>query len=130
MARLTRDVLRPPTIGPIFGAIGAIEPDDQAPEPGTHEREPGSVAMDAHHAVYGDRQDDYGHPRTNTDRTAVIWQALLGDKLAEGATITGADVARCMIGVKLSRDVNEPKRDNRVDIAGYAVVLDRLETGQ
>lgn len=89
-----------------------------------------TVSSEAYGAVYGERQDSYGHPRQNMDRTAVIWQAILGHKLGEGETITGEDVARCMIGVKLARDVHTPKRDNRIDIAGYAMILDRLETGE
>lgn len=91
---------------------------------------PDSIALEAHHAVYGDRQADYGHPREDFTRTAIIWTGLLQHKLAEGAYIEAEDVPRCMIGVKLARDVHSPKRDNRVDIAGYAITLDRLETGK
>lgn len=91
---------------------------------------PTSVATEAHHAVYGDRQADYGHPREDFTRAAVLWTALLQHKLGDGAYIEPEDIGRCMIGVKLARDVHSPKRDNRVDIAGYAITLDRLETGQ
>jgi len=31
-----------------------------------------------------------------------------------------------MIGVKISRECNKPKRDNRIDIAGYAEALDMV----
>lgn len=31
-----------------------------------------------------------------------------------------------MIAVKISRECHRPKRDNRVDIAGYAEVLDMV----
>lgn len=89
-----------------------------------------SVAMEAHGLVYGDREGDYGHPREDFTRTAILWTGLLQHKLADGAYIEADDIGRCMIGVKLSRDVNGPKRDNRVDIAGYAITLDRLETGK
>lgn len=91
---------------------------------------PGSVALEAHAAVYGDRQDDYGHPREDFTRTAVLWTGLLQHKLAEGEWIEAEDIGRCQIAVKLARDVHAPKRDNRVDIAGYALTLDRLETGR
>jgi len=89
-----------------------------------------SVALEAHAAVYGDRQADYGHPREDFTRTAIIWTGLLHHKLAEGAFIDAEDVPRLQIGVKLARDVHSPKRDNRVDMAGYAITLDQLETGQ
>lgn len=80
--------------------------------------------------MYGDRQGDYGHPRADFTRTAIMWTALLQHKLADGEHIEPEDIGRCMIAVKLSRDVNSPKRDNRVDMAGYALTLDRLETGK
>ena len=32
----------------------------------------------------------------------------------------------CMIAVKISRECHRPKRDNRVDIAGYAEALDMV----
>ena len=33
-------------------------------------------------------------------------------------------VPLCMIAVKISRECHEPKRDNMIDIAGYAETLD------
>ena len=91
---------------------------------------PTTVLEDAQHAVYGDRGQDYGHPREHWTRTACVWTGLLTHKLAEGEHITPEDVGRLYIGDKLCRDVHAPKRDNRVDIAGYALCLDRLETGR
>ena len=32
-----------------------------------------------------------------------------------------------MIVIKLCREENKPKKDNRVDIAGYALTLDMVE---
>lgn len=90
----------------------------------------GSILEEAHTAVYGDRQDDYGHPREDMTRQAIIWTGLLHHKLADGAHLEPEDIARCMVGTKLARDVNAPKRDNRVDGAGYFLCLDRLETGR
>lgn len=89
-----------------------------------------SVALEAHHIVHGDRQADYGHPREDFTRQAILWTGLLQHKLADGAFLEPEDIARCMIATKLARDVHSPKRDNRVDMAGYAITLDRLETGQ
>lgn len=92
--------------------------------------QPESVALEAHGHVYGDRQADYGHPREDFTRAAIIWTGLLQHKLADGAYIEAEDIGRCQIGTKLARDVHAPKRDNRVDMAGYAITLDRLETGK
>jgi len=91
---------------------------------------PATILEDAQAAVYGDRQEDYAHPRENFTRTAIIWTGLLQHKLADGAFIDAEDIPRCMIGLKLARDVHSPKRDNRVDGAGYFLTLDRLETGR
>lgn len=91
---------------------------------------PDSVAIEAHHIVHGDRQADYGHPREDFTRQAILWTGLLQHKLADGEYLEAEDIARCMIATKLARDVHSPKRDNRVDMAGYAITLDRLETGQ
>ena len=43
-----------------------------------------------------------------------MWSAILGQE------VTPAQVGLCMIAVKVSRECHKPKRDNLVDIAGYA----------
>lgn len=63
--------------------------------------------------VDGDRQNDYGHPLDDFSKTAKIWSAILGIE------VTPKQVALCMIGVKISREVNRPKDDNLIDMAGY-----------
>lgn len=76
---------------------------------------PENILKEADKIVGGDRNADYGGPRQDFDRTAQIWGAILGIK-----NITAMQVALCMIGVKMSRQCNKIKRDNLVDIAGYA----------
>lgn len=76
-----------------------------------------SVLDDAHNAVHGDRYDDYGHPAVNLERTAKMWSAMLGIE------VDGEMVAALFIAAKLSRHMHEPKRDNVVDIAGYAEAM-------
>ncbi|MEZ6193269.1 MAG: DUF4406 domain-containing protein [Phycisphaerales bacterium] len=66
------------------------------------------------------RHNDYGHPRHDFARTARMWSGILAGKLREGAQITTEDVPLCMIAVKLARQAHRHKRDNLVDIAGYA----------
>ncbi len=68
----------------------------------------------------GTRQDDYGHPAGDFARTAQMWTAILGDKLIGNQRVVADDVPLCMIAVKLARQVHRHKRDNLVDIAGYA----------
>lgn len=69
--------------------------------------------LEAQSLVNGARNADYGHPLDDFSRTAQIWGAILG------IYITAEQVSLCMIGLKLSREVNKPKRDNIVDAHGY-----------
>lgn len=90
--------------------------------------EKGSILEEAQRLVHGHRGDDYGHPADDFAKTAKIWTGILMPKLLPGVEISVDDVPMCMIGVKLSREVNKPKRDNRVDGAGYFETLDMVRT--
>jgi hypothetical protein len=67
-----------------------------------------------------DRNSSYGEPEDNFQRIADFWNVFLQDKLKDGAKITAGDTAALVIMVKLAREMNAPKEDNKVDIAGYA----------
>lgn len=62
----------------------------------------------------GDRQAQYGPPDQDFRRIAAMWGAL------KGVPFTAREVAMFMVCVKLSRETHQKKRDNWVDIAGYA----------
>jgi hypothetical protein len=86
------------------------------------------VLEEANRLVHGDRQSGYGHPRDNHAATAELFNAYLRRKY-EG-TFPGLDARDvCVFNIcqKLSRFANAPKRDNLVDIAGYAANLEMLE---
>lgn len=77
--------------------------------------EPETALQEAQRLVHGERGADYGHPIDDYTRTGRIWGAILG--------IGDIDPRICclmMAGVKMSREVNLHKRDNLVDLAGYA----------
>lgn len=80
----------------------------------------GSVCEEALRLVYGDREDAYGHPAQDFARIALVWQAVLQ------VPITAHQVGLCLAGMKLVREAIKPRRDNRVDLAGYAETLERL----
>lgn len=76
-----------------------------------------SVLLEAQGLVHGNRGADYGHPLDDYTRTAGMVSAMLAHILKR--PIRADEMIQIMICVKLSRQVNKPKRDNTVDGAGY-----------
>lgn len=76
-----------------------------------------SILEEAYRLTHGDRAAAYGNPLDDYNRTAALFSALIGHKLKE--PITAHEMALGMVCVKLSREMNKPKRDNAVDGAGY-----------
>jgi len=115
---------------PVLGAEN-LQPLQSAPVPLVHlhrlriRREessdtPEPVLDEAKRITASDRQEDYGHPSQDFTRTSQMWTGILAGKLRDGAEVTPMDVPLCMIAVKLARQAHRHKRDNLVDIAGYA----------
>lgn len=90
----------------------------------------GNILQEAEKIVYGDREQNYGNPKENWQDTADIMSAFLHARgyLARDVQLSADEAAKLMIGVKLAREARKPSRDNRVDIAGYALVADRILT--
>lgn len=85
------------------------------------EEETESICEEAFRIQGGDRQQDYGSPAKNFQDIADMWNQYLSlDEDLEGWAISARDVAHMMILMKVCRNVHKPKRDNWVDIAGYA----------
>jgi hypothetical protein len=75
----------------------------------------GGVLDEAKGYITQDRNTDYGTPESNFQTIAQFWSTYLG------TDVTAIDVATMMILMKCSRLQTSPtKRDNWVDIAGYA----------
>jgi hypothetical protein len=77
-------------------------------------------AMLLQHAagVVENRRRQYGSPEELFDHIAKRWSLVLGTK------ITPAQVALCLIDLKMARLTHDPSNtDSAVDIAGYAACL-------
>lgn len=79
-----------------------------------------SILQQAELLVGGDRQKAYGHPSVDFERTAALWSAALGIKIAKEM------VPIFMMLVKISREINRHKEDNLIDLAGYAATAQML----
>lgn len=79
-----------------------------------------NILEEANEITSRDRQDDYGHPIHDFARTGAMWSAVLGIE------VTPQQVGLCMLLVKVSREVNKHKRDNLVDLAGYARTIEMV----
>ena len=82
---------------------------------------PEDVAAYAARLVSDERQYEYGHPLDNMDRAARIWSVILDHE------VSAEQVALCMVGMKIARQVHKPKSDTVVDIIGYALTLHMVE---
>ena len=71
--------------------------------------------------VSGDRQDAYGHPLDNFTRASKIWAVILG------CEVSAEQVALCMVGMKVAREVNQSKPDTVVDGIGYFLTLNMIQ---
>ncbi len=75
------------------------------------------ILTDAEKLINGDRNNAYGPPSQDFERTAIMWSAYL-----DGRTILEAhDVAAMMCLLKVSRLSWQPdNQDSWTDLAGYA----------
>ncbi len=73
-----------------------------------------NILEEANRIVGGARNKDYGSPLANFTQTAALINA------AFGTSFIAEDIPILMILLKVSRHRNKRKRDNLVDIAGYA----------
>jgi len=94
-------------------------------------RDEPSVLKEADGLINGDRNSDYGHPLDDFTVAMDILNAL-GFRRQQGhggpfRPLVAEDQPIIMQAVKLSREYNKPKRDNRVDGAGYWGTLQMVE---
>lgn len=80
---------------------------------------PRSILLEAHKIVNGDRKADYGDSNQNLKNIAELARL-------QGVEIDAIGVAKVLMSVKLAREGYKHKRDNLVDLCGYAELLNRL----
>jgi len=97
---------------------------------GVTEEPPDEILTEAIETVYG-RDGTYGSPEDNFATIAGFWNEYLRAGGVEDPNLQPIDVAYMMILLKVSRASNgEYKRDNDVDIAGYAESAARIEAAR
>lgn len=80
-----------------------------------------TILSEAAALVDGPRQQDYGSPKDNFKLISHMWGGYLYTRGAgKPMELSPEDIAMMMILVKVARHAATPKRDNLVDIAGYA----------
>ena len=80
-----------------------------------------TILQEAQRLTGGDRNTDYGHPLDDFSKVTGMALALWGR-----GPQTPEEHAIYMVLVKIAREANRPKRDNRVDGAGYFQTLDMI----
>ena len=79
-----------------------------------------SILAEAEHLTTRDRNESYGHPAHDYGRVSAAFNALTGHDISTEEAIL------FMVCVKMAREAFKPKRDNRVDAAGYLNCLDMV----
>lgn len=73
-----------------------------------------NILEEADRLTSEDRNSDYGDPGIENQKVAVGWGVIFLDG------VTAEKIPLAMIWLKMVRELNKHKRDNLVDIAGYA----------
>ncbi len=90
---------------------------------------PQTILQEAKSLVYGERGEDYGHPKDDFKCVTEMFNIYLRRKypMVEVRHMEPGDHAIYMIFTKIARHANHSKRDNLVDIAGYVETLAIIE---
>ena len=79
-----------------------------------------SILAEAEDIVNGNRKSDYGDARESFSRIATIASVMTGKELSP------EDCCAVMMAVKLVRESFAHKRDNLVDLCGYAHIMNEI----
>jgi hypothetical protein len=82
-----------------------------------------SILTEAEKIINGDRAEAYGSPLVMGEKLARGWEVILG---LETGSMTAEQANLCMLWLKICRETNKHQKDNLVDMAGYAGVIEKI----
>ena len=85
-----------------------------------------NILEEAQGLIYGDREDQYGHPAINLGNIAEQWSLYMRQRHHVKVNLSGEDVCWMMTQIKMCRDYSGQKRDSIVDAAGYIGLIERV----
>ena len=90
-----------------------------------NEKSKQSILAEAQEILRGSRQSDYGDAANNFERIASIVNSVYPE-----LDITSEQCCMVLIAVKLIREGYKHKRDNLVDLCGYAEIMNRINESE
>ena len=92
----------------------------------------GDVLVEASELIVGQRQKDYGDPKTSLECIAEFWTVWLNRRFNLNIKLEGLDSCEMLSLVKMARLVTgKYLRDDPRDICGYqAILADAVKGGQ
>jgi hypothetical protein len=82
--------------------------------------QPENILEEANRLVSGDRQESYKHPLHDYECTSIMWSAMIKKRYNVDVSLSPDFCTLMMAAMKISREIGKHKRDNLVDLAGYA----------
>lgn len=91
-----------------------------------------SILQEAEEVTSGSRNAAYGHALPNHRDISYGWTGILRSKglLAQDKEVDPATAALMMAWLKIARECHHHKRDNLVDLAGYAKCVQEIHDAQ
>ena len=97
------------------------EPEEEKEKNSMESEEYESILDEAKYITESNRMEDYGHPKHNFADISRLWTAYLTNANGgDAVTVNPKDVSLMMCLFKVAREQSGHKRDNLVDLAGYA----------
>ena len=86
------------------------------------------IATTAATLISGDRDRTHGNKKTNFENIAKLWSAWLSVAHGLDTPLSGVDVAKLMVLLKLARmESGEYNPDDALDLVGYGAILGELQ---